>query len=169
MSGIVASPVDDFVAYPQLRVSAVSGSYSYPSWLRLRSMTDHVKNRKSAVQGEAHMPRIGNGPRDVEFNSVKQLMNRMHPQPGDNVMRVSADEADVPAWQRNVVWTAEEMGLLALSIIQNYPNRPGDSVEKFQWRASTHRWQAKNHSDRQLFPRSHSYPGSPRGPGELPQ
>ncbi|GIU55664.1 hypothetical protein NicSoilC12_14130 [Arthrobacter sp. NicSoilC12] len=67
------------------------------------------------------MPRIGNGPRDVEFNSVKQLMNRMHPQPGDNVMRVSADEADVPAWQRNVVWTAEEMGLLALSIIQNYP------------------------------------------------
>lgn len=67
------------------------------------------------------MPRIANGPRDVEFNSIKQLMNRMHPQPGDDLIRVSAEEADVPAWQRNVVWTGEEMGLLALSIVQNYP------------------------------------------------
>jgi hypothetical protein len=73
------------------------------------------------VQGVARLPRIGNGPRDVEFNSIKQLMNRVHPQPGDEVIRVSAEEADVPAWQRNVVWTAEEMGLLALSIVQNYP------------------------------------------------
>lgn len=34
---------------------------------------------------------------------------------------ISVDDADVPAWQRQTVWTDDEMGLLAYSIIRRYP------------------------------------------------
>jgi hypothetical protein len=69
------------------------------------------------------MARIISGPRKVDFNAVKQLINRMHPEQGDEdqVVRISADSVDVPSWQRNVVWTNDEQGLLALSIVRNYP------------------------------------------------
>jgi hypothetical protein len=61
---------------------------------------------------------IEDGPRVVEFRSIKHLMNRMSSTTGK---KISVEDAEVPSWQRNVVWTDEEMGLLALSIIQNYP------------------------------------------------
>lgn len=67
------------------------------------------------------MTHIASGPRPVEFRTIKNLHNRMHPEPGDNVSPISVLDAEVPSWQRNVVWTDEEMGLLALSIIMNYP------------------------------------------------
>lgn len=69
------------------------------------------------------MPRVGTGPRSVEFKSIKKLVNRMNPEEtGDeDISPISASDDDVPSWQRNVVWTEEEMGLLALSILQNYP------------------------------------------------
>jgi hypothetical protein len=66
------------------------------------------------------MPRIQAGPRKVDFNSVKKLVSRMQA-PEESGIKISAHDKDVPAWQRNVVWTPEEMGLLALSIINNYP------------------------------------------------
>lgn len=70
------------------------------------------------------MPRIPNGPRKVEFNSLKKLMNRLDPAPDEideDLKLISATDQHVPQWQRNVVWTDEEKGLLALSILQNYP------------------------------------------------
>ncbi len=67
------------------------------------------------------MPRLSTGPRKVDFNSLKKLMNRMSPREGDDVELISAADSEVPSWQRNVVWTDEEMGLLALSVLQNYP------------------------------------------------
>lgn len=66
------------------------------------------------------MPRIQAGPRKVDFNSVKKLINRMRAEEASGI-KISAHDKDVPSWQRNVVWTPEEMGLLALSIISNYP------------------------------------------------
>jgi len=34
---------------------------------------------------------------------------------------ISAEEIDVPSWQRQLVWSDEDMGLLAFSILNNYP------------------------------------------------
>ena len=67
------------------------------------------------------MPYIADGPRVVEFRTIKALYHRMHPEQNDTASPISAANAEVPEWQRDVVWTDEEMGLLALSIIQNYP------------------------------------------------
>ena len=66
------------------------------------------------------MPRVETGPRKVEFNSLKKLASRMRAVNLDS-NRISVDDADVPPWQRNTVWTGEEMGLLALSVLLNYP------------------------------------------------
>ena len=61
-------------------------------------------------------------PRGVGFRSIKHLINHL------NVNReterhelISVDDIDVPSWQRQIVWSPEEMGLLAYSIINNYP------------------------------------------------
>ncbi|HXH37141.1 MAG TPA: DUF262 domain-containing protein [Thermoanaerobaculia bacterium] len=61
-------------------------------------------------------------PRLVEFRSIKQLLNRFSANRKTERGRViSFDELDVPPWQRQIVWTPEDMGLLAYSIINNYP------------------------------------------------
>jgi hypothetical protein len=63
-----------------------------------------------------------NPPRSVEFRSVKQLINRFNASRETERSRlISVDEFDVPSWQRQVVWTLEDMGLLAYSITHNYP------------------------------------------------
>ena len=63
-----------------------------------------------------------NAPHPVEFHSIKQLINRF------NVNRntekdslISTEDTDVPRWQRQIVWDSEDMGLLAYSIVRNYP------------------------------------------------
>lgn len=66
------------------------------------------------------MKKIPEGPQAVPFRTIKKLVARMELQAGkDN--RISVDDIDVPPWQRQLVWTADEMGLLALSILRNYP------------------------------------------------
>jgi hypothetical protein len=82
--------------------------FQAPQWVRVK-------------RDDKAMPHISNGPRPVDFKAIKKLMNRMHPESEDGVTRISAADAEVPPWQRNVVWTTDEMGLLALSILQNYP------------------------------------------------
>ena len=63
-----------------------------------------------------------NSPTPVEFNSIKQLINRFYENRETHPKKViSVDDLDVPSWQRDIVWTDEEKGLLAYSIIQNYP------------------------------------------------
>ena len=63
-----------------------------------------------------------NAPHPVEFHSIKQLVNRFNANretERDNL--ISMDDYDVPTWQRQIVWNLEDMGLLAYSIIRNYP------------------------------------------------
>ncbi len=55
-------------------------------------------------------------PHPPEFSSVKQLFRRL-----DEDRTVSVDDWVVPAWQRSSVWSDEQQGLLALSILQGYP------------------------------------------------
>ena len=61
-------------------------------------------------------------PRPVEFRSLKHLLRRMHAD-RDAIPRelISVDEADLPHWQRQLVWTPDEMGLLCYSILRGYP------------------------------------------------
>lgn len=58
-------------------------------------------------------------PRSPGFNTVKQLLNRMALPSEES--RISSDDEHVPAWQRQIVWTDDEMGLLILSIVRNFP------------------------------------------------
>lgn len=61
-------------------------------------------------------------PKTPGFNNVKQLMRRINADRKKDIGKVvSVDDADIPAWQRQTVWTADEMGLLAYSIIRQYP------------------------------------------------
>ncbi len=61
-------------------------------------------------------------PRDAGFRNIKNLMNRMEAnRKTDTGYVISVEESDVPAWQRQVVWTEDEMGLLAYSIIRGFP------------------------------------------------
>lgn len=63
-----------------------------------------------------------NSARHVEFNSIKQLVNRLNAnRDSERDKFISAEDYDVPSWQRQIVWTPEDMGLLAYSVIQNYP------------------------------------------------
>jgi len=67
-------------------------------------------------------PNTLNTPRDVEFRSIKQLINRFNANRDterDNL--ISTDDLDVPPWQRQIVWNSDDMGLLAYSILQQYP------------------------------------------------
>lgn len=63
-----------------------------------------------------------NTPRPVEFRSIKQLINRLNANRETERNRlISVDDFDVPSWQRQIVWSPEDMGLLAYSLINNYP------------------------------------------------
>lgn len=63
-----------------------------------------------------------NSPRPVEFRSIKQLINRFNAnRETERNLLISTNDFDVPHWQRQIVWTQDDMGLLAYSIIQNYP------------------------------------------------
>ena len=53
---------------------------------------------------------------------VKALIRRMDADPKkDRGQLVSINDRDVPTWQRQTVWNDQEMGLLACSILKNYP------------------------------------------------
>jgi len=58
--------------------------------------------------------------RDVEFKTIKNLDARFYVDASTG-FKISVADQDVPAWQRQTGWTTDEMGLLALSIIRNYP------------------------------------------------
>lgn len=61
-------------------------------------------------------------PRPVEFRSTKQLVRRLHAnRETEAAQLISIDDVDVPAWQRQLVWTDEDMGLLIYSILRGYP------------------------------------------------
>jgi len=61
-------------------------------------------------------------PRGVGFRSIKHLINRLYAnRETERHELISVDDIDVPEWQRQIVWTSEEMGLLVYSIIRNYP------------------------------------------------
>lgn len=61
-------------------------------------------------------------PKTPGFSNIKQLMRRMDVDRRDEPDKVvSVADSDVPAWQRQTVWTPDEMGLLAYSIIRQYP------------------------------------------------
>jgi Protein of unknown function DUF262/HNH endonuclease len=61
-------------------------------------------------------------PRPVEFRSVKQLVRRLHAnREREAAQLISSDDADVPGWQRQIVWTDVDMGLLIYSILRGYP------------------------------------------------
>lgn len=63
-----------------------------------------------------------NSPRPVEFRSIKQLINRLSAsREKERNILISVDDFDVPSWQRQIVWTEDDMGLLAYSLIRNYP------------------------------------------------
>jgi hypothetical protein len=56
------------------------------------------------------------------FRSIKQLVNRINANRETEIKKlISVDEEDVPAWQRQIVWNHDEMGLLAYSILKGYP------------------------------------------------
>lgn len=58
-------------------------------------------------------------PRSPDFRSLKNMLRRM--EPGEATNRISVSDGDVPSWQRNIVWSHDEMGLLAYSIMMGYP------------------------------------------------
>lgn len=61
-------------------------------------------------------------PRDTGFKTVKNLMNKINAdRESEKDILVSVEDKDVPSWQRQIVWTDDEMGLLAYSIIRAYP------------------------------------------------
>lgn len=61
-------------------------------------------------------------PKSPGFSNIKQLIRRMDADRRTEQDKVvSVDDADVPAWQRQTVWSPDEMGLLAYSIIRQYP------------------------------------------------
>ncbi len=61
-------------------------------------------------------------PKTPGFNTIKALMKRIDASRKTELGKVvSVDDADVPAWQRQTVWNTDEMGLLAYSIIRQYP------------------------------------------------
>ena len=63
-----------------------------------------------------------NSPRPVEFHAIKQLINRLNAnRETERNILISTEDFDVPPWQRQIVWTLDDMGLLAYSIIRNYP------------------------------------------------
>lgn len=60
--------------------------------------------------------------RNVEFHSLKQLLNRFNASRDiERTELISIDDFDLPSWQRQLVWTTDDMGLLAYSILMNYP------------------------------------------------
>ncbi len=61
-------------------------------------------------------------PRTVEFHSLKQLFNRFNAnRDTERTELISINDFDLPSWQRQLVWTTDDMGLLAYSILMNYP------------------------------------------------
>lgn len=61
-------------------------------------------------------------PRTPGFTNIKNLINKINADRKSELESVvSASDRDVPAWQRQVVWTEDEMGLLIYSIIRSYP------------------------------------------------
>jgi len=61
-------------------------------------------------------------PTSADFRTVKKLNGRLDlNRDTDRDILVSICDLEVPKWQRQVVWTSDEMGLLAYSIIINYP------------------------------------------------
>lgn len=61
-------------------------------------------------------------PKSTGFRNIKSLINRFNLNRETEIKKlVSAEDGDVPAWQRQVVWSKEEMGLLAYSILRGYP------------------------------------------------
>lgn len=54
------------------------------------------------------------------FKTIKSLHRRMQ-STAARAERISTASRDVPLWQRGNVWRAERKGLLALSILQQYP------------------------------------------------
>lgn len=58
-------------------------------------------------------------PRPPEFRSVKQLFRRLTSSDSTELVSVANDE--VPTWQRESVWNDDDQGLLALSILEQYP------------------------------------------------
>jgi hypothetical protein len=65
-------------------------------------------------------PRLDEGPRRPEFRNLRNLLRRMDTNE-DTQYPISVAEDELPAWQRQLVWTDVEMGLLAYSILRNYP------------------------------------------------
>ena len=58
----------------------------------------------------------------ADFRSVKQLNRRLNlNRTEERDSLISVDELDLPQWQRQLVWSKDEMGLLAFSIIKRYP------------------------------------------------
>src|SRR5882724_12415039 len=63
-----------------------------------------------------------NSPWPVEFRSIKQLLNRFNAnRDTERKSVISTADFDMPTWQRQIVWSPEDMGLLIYSIIQKYP------------------------------------------------
>ena len=61
-------------------------------------------------------------PTSAEFQSIKKLISRLYVnRDTDKDILISIDDLDVPKWQRDLVWNDDDCGLLAYSIISNYP------------------------------------------------
>ncbi|GAB3930303.1 GmrSD restriction endonuclease domain-containing protein [Larkinella terrae] len=61
-------------------------------------------------------------PKSTGFRNLKNLMHRINAnRETDRLSLISVEDEDVPAWQRQVVWTPDEMGLLIYSILMRYP------------------------------------------------
>ena len=61
-------------------------------------------------------------PTSAEFQSIKKLISRLNVnRDTDKEILISIDNFDVPKWQRDLVWNDDDCGLLAYSIISNYP------------------------------------------------
>src|SRR5438876_3795517 len=56
-----------------------------------------------------------------DFGTLKQLVRRLNADRNDRKNLISVSDHDVPEWQRKDVWSPIEKGLLAYSILQNYP------------------------------------------------
>jgi hypothetical protein len=60
--------------------------------------------------------------RPAEFRSVKGLINRLDAnRDNERDLLISIDELDLPSWQRKIVWTPVQMGLLIYSILRGFP------------------------------------------------
>lgn len=68
------------------------------------------------------MPPLLPAPHPPEFRTVKQLLNRMNAsRDEERQTMISVEDVDLPEWQRQLVWTHDDMGLLVYSILNNYP------------------------------------------------